>query len=115
MKNILHIGFPSQGPSQFCISCDGDPHVEDGILHRYTQVFEIMIVMRKNMRSVLCSVVDQSGFVIEGNSCCKYYLFVRFHFVFLAAAARITSQLRKLDYSSPNIANKFSFIILQNK
>ena len=50
--------------------------------------------------------------IIGGNGC-KYYLSL-FHFPYLASA-RITSQLRKLNYDSPPIANKFSFIILQNK
>ena len=59
---------------------------------------------------------DKSRFVqqdkIIGGNGCKYYLSVS---ILYLASARITSLLRKLNYDSPPIANKFSFIILQNK
>ena len=37
------IVFPRQGPSELRLSCHRDPHVQDGVLHRYTQVGKIQI------------------------------------------------------------------------
>ena len=64
---------------------------------------------------LLCS--DKSGFVqwdkiIEGNGC-KYYLSVSI--LYLAGQPVLLLNYQQLNYDSPPIANKFSFIILQNK
>ena len=38
--------FPRQGPSELRLSCHRDPHVQDGVLHRYTQVGKIDVMTK---------------------------------------------------------------------
>ena len=40
------IVFPRQGPSELRLSCHRDPHVQDGVLHRYTQVGKINVMTK---------------------------------------------------------------------
>ena len=41
--------FPRQGPSELRLSCHRDPHVQDGVLHRYTQVGNIDVLTKCNI------------------------------------------------------------------
>ena len=66
---------------------------------------------------LLCS--DKSGFVqwdkiIERNGC-KYYLSLSILYFLFGRLPVLLLNYQQLNYDSPPIANKFSFIILQNK